>query len=167
MDNLISQGLTSKPIFGVYLGKSGTNDVGDDKKLSIQYVFGGCNSDHINGNLTTVPIDSSDDNLATIFFFTDDIAFNATSLYDTSDNYYSAYSISYDISRFKPGNLLFWGSTFNVPASDLTFEEDSFTCTASFAYVDMDFTFLKVGFIKKNYLIISQEISETHIVPIK
>ncbi|KAG1252412.1 hypothetical protein G6F68_011797 [Rhizopus microsporus] len=52
VDNLISQGLISKPIFGVYLGKESNGGGGE-------YIFGGYDSSKYSGSLTTIPVDNS------------------------------------------------------------------------------------------------------------
>ncbi|KAL0092318.1 rhizopuspepsinogen precursor [Phycomyces blakesleeanus] len=184
MDNLISQGLVSKPIFGVYLGKASTTGVGE-------YVFGGYNSDHIDGSLTTIPIDNTDgfwkisvDNVTigssstesfdaiidtgtTLLIFTPSIADSIAESYGGTDNGDGTYIIDCDTSKYKPLEFVINGATFRVPPEDIVFQRSGLFCVASFGYADMDFSILGDVFIKNNYVIFNQEVPEVQIAPVK
>ncbi|KAI9012059.1 rhizopuspepsin 6 precursor [Phycomyces nitens] len=184
MDNLISQGLITKPIFGVYLGKASTTAVGE-------YVFGGYNSAHVGGTLTTVPVDNSDgfwsinvsgltagssslgsfsgivDTGTTLLLLTNTVAAKVAKAYGATDNNDGTYTIKCDTSSFSPLVFTIAGAKFSVPASDLVFEKDGSTCIASFGYADMDFAILGDVFIKNNYVVFNQEVPELQIAPVK
>ncbi|KAI9012060.1 rhizopuspepsin 1 precursor [Phycomyces nitens] len=184
MDNLISQGLITKPIFGVYLGKASTTAVGE-------YVFGGYNSAHVGGTLTTVPIDNSDgfwkisvddatigssstgsfdaiiDTGTTLLVLTQSVADSIANTYGATDNGDGTYNIDCDTSNFDPLEFSINGATFSVPPEDIVFEKDGSTCIASFGYADMDFGILGDVFIKNNYVIFNQEVPEVQIAPVK
>ncbi|RUP45792.1 hypothetical protein BC936DRAFT_147728 [Jimgerdemannia flammicorona] len=53
VDNLIARGLTTDPVFGVFLGKEASLVGGGE------YVFGGYNKDKVGGTLTTITVDNS------------------------------------------------------------------------------------------------------------
>ncbi|KAI9012061.1 aspartic proteinase IV [Phycomyces nitens] len=184
IDNLISQGLITKPIFGVYLGKASTTAVGE-------YIFGGYNSDHVGGDLTTVPIDNSDgfwkisvdyanvgfwttesfdaiiDTGTTLLILPQNVADNIAMSYDATDNGDGTYTIDCDTSYYNPLEFSINGATFSVPPEDIVFEKDGSTCIASFSYADMGFGILGDVFIKNNYVIFNQEVPEVQIAPVK
>lgn len=183
VDNLISQGLITSPVFGVWLGKAKENGGGE-------YLFGGSNPDHYNGTLTTVPIDNSQgwwtitvdslkaggasvsgsfdgilDTGTTLLLLTKTEANKVAAKYGAEDNGDGTYTIDCDTSSFDDLDFSINGSTFKVPAEDLVFEEDGSTCYASFGYAGLDFAILGDTFLKNNYVIFNHEVPEVQIAP--
>ncbi|KAL0093618.1 secreted aspartyl protease [Phycomyces blakesleeanus] len=183
VDNLISQGLITSPVFGVYLGKQTTDAVGE-------YVFGGYNSNHINGTLTTVPVDNSDgfwsitasaatagttttttslgaiegilDTGTTLMIFTNTIATKVAKAYGATDNYDGTYTIKCDTSSFAPLTFTINGAKFTIPPADLIYYRGS-TCIASFAYANLPFAIFGDAFLKSHYVIFNQAVPNVQI----
>ncbi|CAO3696601.1 unnamed protein product [Rhizopus stolonifer] len=184
VDNLISQGLISKPIFGVYLGKHSTGGGGE-------YIFGGYDSSKFKGQLTTVPVDSSNgwysidvkgatvggskvagsfngilDTGTTLLILPTSIASSVARAYGARDNGDGTYLISCDTSKLKPLVFSIGSSTFEVPVDSLIFEQQGSTCFAGFGYGDYDFAIIGDVFLKNNYVVFNQEVPEVQIAPI-
>ncbi|KAI9012076.1 rhizopuspepsin 2 precursor [Phycomyces nitens] len=183
MDNLISQGLITSPVFGVYLGRQTTDGAGE-------YVFGGYNSNHISGSLTTVPIDNSDgfwsidvsassagtttsttslgafsgilDTGTSLMIFTNTMAAKVAKAYGATDNYDGTYTIKCDTSKFAPLSFTISGTKFTIPAADLIYYRGS-TCIASFAYADLPFAIFGDAFLKSHYVIYNQDVPNVQI----
>jgi hypothetical protein len=184
MNSLISQGLISSPVFGVYLGKESNGGGGE-------YVFGGYDSSKFSGSLITVKVDNSDgwygitikstkvgsstifssfsailDTGTTLLALPNDIAASVANAYGASDNYDGTYTIGCDTSDFEPLVFAIGSSTFKVPADSLIYEQDGSTCYAGFGYGDYDFAIFGDVFIKNNYVVFNQEVPEVQIAPI-
>jgi hypothetical protein len=184
VDNLISQGLITSPVFGVYLGKASKNGGGE-------YLFGGSDSSKYTGTLKTVPVSSSQgywgvtvsglkvgttsvgssfsgilDTGTTLLIFTETIAKKVATAYGATDNGDGTFTIGCDSSKFKPLIFTLNGSTFNVPADSIIFEQDGSTCYASFAYSSgLGLSILGDVFLKNNYVIFNQQVPSVQIAP--
>jgi hypothetical protein len=180
VDNLISQGLISSPVFGVYLGKASKGGGGE-------YIFGGYDSSKFSGALTTVPVDKSQgywtisidglkagttsfgsftgilDTGTTLLLFTDSYAKKVAAYYGASDNGDGTFTISCNTSNFKPLVFTIAGATFNVPVDSLIFEQDGSTCYASFGYAGLPFAILGDTFLKNNYVVFDQTVPNAKI----
>jgi hypothetical protein len=182
VDNLISQGLISSPVFGVYLGKASKSGGGE-------YIFGGYDSSKFTGSLKTVPIDSSQgywgvdvssitiggasvadsfsgilDTGTTLLILTQPIATKIASTYGATDNGDGTFTINCDTSKFKPLVFTLNGAEFNVPVDSLVFQQDGSTCTASFAYSSgMDLAILGDVFLKNNYVVFNHDVPSAQI----
>jgi hypothetical protein len=176
VDNLVSQGLISSPVFGVWLGRQKNGGGGE-------YIFGGSNPKHYTGSLTTVPIDNSQgwwsitvdslkvgtssavgsfngilDTGTTLLLLTDSDASKVAAKYNATDNGDGTYTIECDTSSFEPLVFSINGATFNVPAEDLVFQQEGNTCYASFGYGGLDFAILGDTFLKNNYVIFNHNV---------
>ena len=189
VNNLISQGLISSPVFGVFLGKASRSGRGE-------YIFGGYDSSKFTGSLKYAPIDNSDgywsiavdglsaggsrvarsfsdilDTGAILLLLTDsfaDAVANAIAdavAYGAIDDGDGTYLIDCDNSNF--GLIVFNidGTTFQVPAEDLVFEDDGNVCYASFGKGGLRFALLDYTFLKNNYVVFNQEVPEVQIAP--
>lgn len=182
VDNLISQGLITSPVFGVYLGKASKNGGGE-------YLFGGSDSSKYTGTLKTVPVSKSQgywgvtvsslkvgttsvgtsfsgilDTGTTLLLLTESIAKKVAAQYGATDNGDGTFIISCDSSNFKPLVFTLNGNTFNVPADSIIFEKDGNTCFASFAYSSgMSFSILGDVFLKNNYVVFNQQVPSVQI----
>ncbi|CAO3681739.1 unnamed protein product [Rhizopus stolonifer] len=184
VDNLISQGLISNPVFGVYLGKESNGGGGE-------YIFGGYDSSKFSGSLTTIPVDNSNgwygitiksstvgsskvsgsfsailDTGTTLLILPNSVASAVAKAYGASDNYDGTYTIDCDTSNFKPLVFSIGSSTFEVPADSLVFEQDGSTCYAGFGYGDYDFAIFGDVFLKNNYVVFNPKIPQVQIAPI-
>jgi hypothetical protein len=183
VDNLISQGLISSPVFGVWLGKAKNGGGGE-------YIFGGSNPKHYTGSLTTVPIDNSQgwwsitvdglkvgsssvtgsfdgilDTGTTLLLLTNSMANKVAAKYGARDAGDGTYIIDCDTSKFEPLTFSIKGATFHVPAEDLVFQQSGNTCYASFGYGGLDFAILGDTFLKNNYVIFNHNVPEVQIAP--
>ncbi|KAG1441826.1 hypothetical protein G6F56_011317 [Rhizopus delemar] len=183
VDNLISQGLISSPVFGVYLGKQSNGGGGE-------YIFGGYDSSKFKGSLVTVPVDKSEgywgvtvkstkigsktvsssfsailDTGTTLLLFPENVASAIASVYGARANSDGTYTIKCDTSSFQPLVFTLGSSTFEVPAEDLVFEQDGNTCYASFASGD-DLAILGDVFLKNNYVVFNQNVPSVQIAPV-
>ena len=183
MDNLISQGLISRPIFGVYLGKASNGGGGE-------YIFGGYDSTKFKGSLTTVPIDNSEgfwgvtvkgtkigsksiggsfsailDTGTTLLLLPDSVAASVARTYGASDNGDGTYTITCDSSKLQPLVFTLGSSTFQVPADSLIYEKSGSKCIAGFA-AGGDLAILGDVFLKNNYVVFNQQVPEVQIAPI-
>ena len=182
VDNLISQGLISKPIFGVYLGKASQGGGGE-------YTFGGYDASKIKGPLTTVPVDKSQgywtinidgasisgssvsngfsgilDTGTTLLLLPTDVAATVAQTYGASDNGDGTYTIPCDTTQFDPLVFTINGAQFNVPVDSLVYEQDGSTCIAGFAYSNsIPFAILGDVFLKNNYVIFNQQVPSAQI----
>ncbi|KAI9265594.1 rhizopuspepsin precursor-like protein [Sporodiniella umbellata] len=184
MDNLISQGLISKPIFGVYLGKQKNGGGGE-------YIFGGYDSSKFKGPLTTVPVDSSQgwysinvngasvgsskvtgsfsgilDTGTTLLILPTSVANSVAKAYGAKDNGDGTYLINCDTSKFKPLVFSINGANFQVPVDSLVFEQQGSTCFAGFGYAEYDFAIIGDVFLKNNYVIFNQGVPNVQIAPV-
>jgi len=181
VDNLISQGLISSPVYGVWLGKAKNGGGGE-------YLFGGSNPNHYTGALTTVPVDNSQgfwgitvgslkagttsvtgsfsgilDTGTTLLLFPKSIATKVAAQYGARDNGDGTYTISCNTANLKPLNFTINGAQFQVPVDSLIFEQDGSTCYASFGYAGLDFAILGDVFLKNNYVIFNQKVPQVQI----
>ncbi|KAG1442111.1 hypothetical protein G6F56_011202 [Rhizopus delemar] len=184
VDNLISQGLISNPIFGVYLGKESNGGGGE-------YIFGGYDSSKFSGSLTTIPVDNSNgwygitvrsasiegsrvsgsfdailDTGTSLLVLPNDVASAVAEAYGAEDNYDGTFSISCDTSSFEPLVFAIGSSTFKVPADSLIYENDGSSCIAGFGYGDYDFAIFGDVFLKNNYVVFNPEVPHVQIAPI-
>ncbi|KAG2195122.1 hypothetical protein INT47_006986 [Mucor saturninus] len=184
VDNLISQGLISSPVFGVYLGKASKNGGGE-------YLFGGYDSSKFTGSLKTVPVDSSEgywgvdidgvkiggstvggsfsgilDTGTTLLILSERIAGKIADTYGASDNGDGTYTIDCDTSNFEPLQFTLNGNAFYVPADSLVFEQDGDSCIASFSYSSgLDLAILGDVFLKNNYVVFNHDEPSVQIAP--
>lgn len=146
VDNMISQGLITSPIFGVHLGKASKNGGGE-------YLFGGYNKKKFKGSLTTVPVDKSKgfwgitmkslkvgstkvsgsfdgiiDTGTTLLIFTNSMAKKVAKAYGASDNGDGTFSISCNTSKLKPLVFAIGNKTFKVPSDSLVFQKIGSHC---------------------------------------
>ncbi|KAL9544910.1 hypothetical protein MBANPS3_007389 [Mucor bainieri] len=181
VDNLISQGLISSPVFGVWLGKASNGGGGE-------YLFGGSNPNHYTGSLTTVPVDKSQgwysinvsslkagttsvtgafsgilDTGTTLLLFPQSIANKIAAQYGAKDNGDGTYTISCSTANLKPLNFTINGAQFQVPTDSIIFEQDGSTCFASFGYAGLDFAILGDVFLKNNYVVFNQKVPQVQI----
>jgi hypothetical protein len=184
VDNLISQGLISSPVFGVSLGKASNGGGGE-------YVFGGYDSSKFTGDLTTVPVDNSQgywgitvDNISisgssvassfsgildtgtTLLLLTHDMATQVASAYGATDNGDGTFTISCDASTIHPLVFTIGGATFNVPSDSIIFERQGSTCFAGFGYDPsgaLTFAILGDVFLKNNYVVFNQQVPQVQI----
>ncbi|OBZ81714.1 Rhizopuspepsin-1 [Choanephora cucurbitarum] len=185
VDNLISQGLISQPIYGVYLGKASNGGGGE-------YLFGGYDSSKFTGSLKTVPIDNSDgywgitvgsltaggksvarsfsgilDTGTTLLLLTDSVADAVARAYGATANSDGTYTISCNTNNFSPLVFTINGATFQVPASDLVYEQNGSRCYASFAKAGLSFAILGDTFLKNNYVVFNQKVPQVQIAPVR
>ena len=185
VDNLISQGLISSPVFGVFLGKSSRGGGGE-------YIFGGYDSSKFTGSLKTVPIDNSDgywgitvgslsaggstvarsfsgilDTGTTLLLLTDSVADAVARAYGATANSDGTYTISCNTNNFSPLVFTINGATFQVPASDLVYEQNGSRCYASFAKAGLSFAILGDTFLKNNYVVFNQKVPQVQIAPVR
>ncbi|CAO3685266.1 unnamed protein product [Rhizopus stolonifer] len=183
MDNLISQGLISQPIFGVFLGKANRGGGGE-------YIFGGYDSSKFKRPLVTIPIDNSQgfwgitvgstkvgsvsvagsfeailDTGTTLLLLPDSVADSVAQVYGATDNGDGTYNIPCDTSTLEPLVFTLGSSTFQVPPDSLVFEEYSGGCIAGFAGGG-DLAILGDVFLKNNYVVFNQAVPEVRIAPI-
>ncbi|KAI8352881.1 rhizopuspepsin 2 precursor [Blakeslea trispora] len=185
VNNLISQGLISSPVFGVFLGKASRSGGGE-------YIFGGYDSSKFTGSLKYAPIDNSDghwsiavdglsaggsrvahsfsdilDTGAILLILTDSFADAIADAvaYGAIDDGDGTYLIDCDNSNFGPIVFNIDGTTFQVPAEDLVYEDDGNVCFASFAKGGLRFALLGDTFLKNNYVVFNQEVPEVQIAP--
>ncbi|KAG0741624.1 hypothetical protein G6F57_011739 [Rhizopus arrhizus] len=184
VDNLISQGLISNPVFGVYLGKESNGGGGE-------YIFGGYDASKFKGSLTTIPVDNSNgwygvtirgasigrsrvagsfdailDTGTSLLVLPNDVARSVASAYGARDNYDGTFSISCDTSRFQPLVFTIGSSTFEVPADSLVYEQDGYSCIAGFGYGDYDFAIFGDVFLKNNYVVFNPTVPQVQIAPV-
>ncbi|KAI9257908.1 rhizopuspepsin precursor-like protein [Sporodiniella umbellata] len=184
VDNLISQGLISNPVFGVYLGKASNGGGGE-------YIFGGYDSSKFSGELTTVSVDSSNgwysvtvdgtsiggssvtdsfsailDTGTTLLILPQNIASSIASAYNANDNGDGTYTIGCDTSSLSPLEFSIGSATFNVPTDSLIFEQDGSTCIAGFGYGQEDFAIFGDVFLKNNYVVFNPQVPQVQIAPI-
>lgn len=175
MDNMISQGLISKPIFSVFLGKDGKGGGGE-------YLFGGIDDSKFKGTLATVPVDSSRgfwtvtvdsgsvgdtiisnfsgiiDTGSTLLMLPDLQADQAAKALNASDNGDGTYTISCNAADLKDLKLRIGGNDYVVPAADLIFQKTrNNKCMAAFAYSGSRVGILGDVFIKNNYIVFQQQ----------
>jgi hypothetical protein len=180
---MISQGLISSPVFGVYLGKEIDNG-------GCEYAFGGYDTAKINGNLTTVPVDKSQgycgitaagattgtttlassfsgiiDTGTTLLLFTNSVAAKIAFAYGATDNGDGTYTISRTATSFKPLVLTINSATSQIPVDSLIYEQDGSTCYPAFGYGVLNFAILGDVFIKNNYVVFNQQVPQVQIPP--
>ncbi|KAI9478853.1 MAG: rhizopuspepsin precursor-like protein [Benjaminiella poitrasii] len=184
MDNLISQGLISSPVFGVYLGKQSEGGGGE-------YIFGGYDSTKYTGSLKTVPVSKAQgywgvtvsslkvgttsvaasfsgilDTGTTLLLFTNSVAAKVAAAYGARDNGDGTYIINCDTSGFNPLVFTMNGNTFEVPVDSLILTKIGSTCFASFGYGGLSFAILGDVFLKNNYVVFNQAVPQAQIAPI-
>ncbi|KAG0168739.1 hypothetical protein DFQ28_002580 [Apophysomyces sp. BC1034] len=185
VDNLISQKLIDKPIFGVYLGKQSEGGGGE-------YVFGGYNKDHIAGELTTVKVDNSQgwysvnvasttiggkqvggsfdgilDTGTTLLLLTDSYAKKIAAAYGARDNGDGTFTINCDTSKLQPLQFTLGGAQFEVPSDSLIYAKQGNQCIAGFGYGGLPFAIIGDTFLKNNYVIFNQGVPEVQIAAAK
>jgi hypothetical protein len=173
MDNLISQGLISQPIFGVFLGKESNGGGGE-------YLFGGIDNSKFTGTLATVSVDNSQgfwgisvdsgsvastsidsfsaiiDTGTTLLLLPDAQAKQVASALSATDNGDGTYSLSCDASSLSDLTFSIGGNDYKVPAADLIFQQQGNQCIAGFGYGGLQFAILGDVFIKNNYVVFQQ-----------
>ncbi|KAI8078995.1 rhizopuspepsin precursor-like protein [Gilbertella persicaria] len=184
VDNLISQGLISSPVFGVFLGKASNGGGGE-------YIFGGYDSSKFSGTLKTVPVNKSQgywgitvggltaggksvassfsgilDTGTTLLLLTDSVADKVAAAYGATANSDGTYLINCNTASFAPLVFTINGATFQIPASDLVFEKSGSTCYASFAKGGLSFAILGDTFLKNNYVVFNQQVPQVQIAQI-
>ncbi|KAI8331259.1 rhizopuspepsin precursor-like protein [Choanephora cucurbitarum] len=169
----LGQGLISSPVFGVFLGKASRSGGGE-------YIFGGYDSSKFTGSLKYAPIDNSDgywsiavdglsaggsrvahsfsdilDTGAILLILTDSFADAIADAvaYGAIDDGDGTYLIDCDNSNFGPIVFNIDGTTFQVPAEDLVYEDDGNVCYASFGKGGLRFALLGDTFLKNNYVV--------------
>ncbi|CAO3665498.1 unnamed protein product [Umbelopsis vinacea] len=174
VDNLISQGLISKPIFGVFLGKESNGGGGE-------YLFGGIDNSKFTGTLATIPVDNSQgfwgvsvdsatvgsasidafsaiiDTGTTLLLLPNAQANQVAQALNGTDNGDGTYTISCDASTLQDLSLTIGGNSYKVPAADLIFQNQNNQCIAGFGYGGLQFAILGDVFIKNNYVVFQQE----------
>lgn len=175
MDNMISQGLISKPIFSVFLGKDG-------KGYGGEYLFGGIDHSKFKGTLATVPVDSSRgfwtiavdsgsvgeanigsfsgivDTGSTLLMLPNLQAAKVAKALKATDNRDGTYTISCKASDLKDLKFRIGGNDYIVPAADLIYEKTrNNKCLAAFAYSGSSVGILGDVFIKNNYIVFQQQ----------
>ncbi|KAI9289206.1 aspartic peptidase domain-containing protein [Umbelopsis sp. AD052] len=176
VDNMIAQGLISKPIFSVFLGKE-TNGGGGE------YLFGGINYSKFRGTLATVPVDASHgfwivavgsssigstsirafsgiiDTGSTLLMLPNFQANQVAKALNAVDNRDGTYSISCNVADLQDLKLNIGGKNYLVPAADLIFEQiGPDQCLAAFAYSGSNVGILGDTFLKNNYVVFQQEV---------
>ncbi|CAO3640188.1 unnamed protein product [Cunninghamella blakesleeana] len=173
VDNLISQGLISQPVFGVFLGKASNGGGGE-------YVFGGIDQSKVGGDFTTVSVDNSQgfwglkvdggkagsssisefsgiaDTGTTLLLLTNDVASQVAQAYSATDNGDGTYSISCDASSLSDLTLTIGGTDFVIPAADLIYQQSGSSCIAGFGSAGLDFAILGDVFLKNVYTVFDQ-----------
>ncbi|CEI90069.1 Putative Rhizopuspepsin-4 [Rhizopus microsporus] len=184
VDNLISQGLISSPIFGVHLGKASKGGGGE-------YIFGGYDQSKIKGSLTKVPIDNSQgfwgitvdstkvgdksatdsfnailDTGTTLLVLDTQVASQIAEAYNAKDNGDGTYSVDCDTSKLQPLTFSIGGAEFEVPTDSIIFEKDNGNCIAGFSSGDLGgLSILGDVFLKNNYVVFNQQVPEVQIAP--
>ncbi|KAI9282195.1 rhizopuspepsin 6 precursor [Sporodiniella umbellata] len=183
VSNLVSQGLISQPIFGVYLGKSIRGGGGE-------FIFGGYDSSKIKGKLTTVPVDNSQgywgikaDNVmvgkksvvssfnaildtgTTLLLFPTKIASKIAKAYNAKSLGDGTFSLDCDVSKLKPLVFNINGNAFKVPSDSLIYQKIGSKCMAGFGEGDFDAAILGDVFLKNNYVVFNQKVPEVRIAP--
>ncbi|CAO3619091.1 unnamed protein product [Cunninghamella blakesleeana] len=184
VDNLISQGLISQPIYGVYLGKASNGGGGE-------YVFGGYNSNHVGSSFTTVPVDNSQgfwtidvdgfsvgtgatstpfsgivDTGTTLLVLADPIASKIASSLGGRLTSQGLYTIS--CSNTKSLSFTIGGTKFVIPAADLIFAKQGSTCYSSVAPSgDSSFSILGDVFLKNVYTVFNQQVPQVQFAKLK
>ncbi|SAM01518.1 hypothetical protein [Absidia glauca] len=178
MDNLISQGLISNPVFGVWLGKASQGGGGE-------YLFGGINTSKVSGAFTKVPADNSQgwysinvdggsagqgasidqfsgivDTGTTLLLFTDSVAKQVADSYGATDNGDGTYTISCDASSLSDLTLSIGGTNFVIPAADLIYYRQGSQCIAGFGSAGMSFAILGDVFLKNVYTVFAPTVPE-------
>ncbi|KAI9027195.1 hizopuspepsin I, partial [Phycomyces nitens] len=180
MKNLIEQDLIKDPIFGVYLGKSSEGGGGE-------YMFGDYNPLHIDGELTTIPIDNSKglwmvsvdkasvglsstdsfdaiiDTGTSLLILPPDIISDIADSYDAVEIGDGTYTIDCDTSNYNPLVFKINDKEFSIPPSDLVFQRNLLDCVASFTTGDVGFAILGDTFIKNHYIIFNTEVPNVQI----
>ncbi|KAI8381086.1 rhizopuspepsin 1 precursor [Radiomyces spectabilis] len=184
MDNLISQKLISKPIFGVYLGKH-------TEKGGGEFRFGEYDQNRFTGDLHTVKVDNSNgywgikidsatvgtkkiagfdaivDTGTTLLLFTDKVAKTVAAAYKAKDNGDGTFMISCNTSSLKPLSLTLGGKAFLVPSDSLVFSKQGSQCVAGFGYAGLPFAILGDTFIKNNYIVFNHAVPEIQVAALK
>ncbi|CAO3596755.1 unnamed protein product [Absidia cylindrospora] len=189
VDNMIKQKVIKKPIFSVYLGKKSLGGGGE-------YVFGGSNPAHYQGNLTSVPVDNSKgfwnvkvaslsagtssssslfgpfeaivDTGTTLLILQKDIAKHVAKHYNAKENVNDGtFIIDCDGSKLDPLQFSLGGSTFQIPGKDLVYAKDGNKCIASFATGDFQFSILGDAFIRNNYVVFDMGVPQVQLAPVK
>lgn len=175
MDNMISQGLISKPVFSVFLGKDGKGGGGE-------YLFGGIDDSKFKGTLATVPVDSSRgfwtvtvdsgsvgdatignfsgivDTGSTLLMLPNLQAAQVAKALNATDNRDGTYIISCNVADLKDLKLRIGGNDYVVPAADLIYQKRRDNkCMAAFAYSGSSVGILGDVFLKNNYVVFQQQ----------
>lgn len=183
VDNLIAQKLIDKPIFGAYFGKASQGGGGE-------YVFGGYNPDRIDGELTTIPVDSSLgvytvnvealtvgnkkvtgsfngilDTGTTLLLLPYSVARKVAAAYGAIDVGQGVYVIDCNVS--KPLEFTLGGKQFYVPPDSLVWTKEQGQCIAGFGYTDVPFAIIGDTFLKNNYVVFNQAVPEVQIAAAK
>ncbi|KAI9031622.1 extracellular aspartic proteinase [Phycomyces nitens] len=183
MDNMISQGLITEPVFSSYFGRYAKGSGGE-------FVFGGYNPNHVGGPFTTIPVNStagvwhikvSDassgttasptsfgafdgvlDTGTSLILLPDAVATKVAKFYGAVDKLDGSYTISCDTSKFSPLTFTIAGTKFSIPPADLIFSKKT-TCTASFGYGGLPVAIFGTSFLKNFYVIHNMKIPNVQI----
>lgn len=163
--------------------------------MLVEYVFGGYNEKHIDGELTTVKVNNtlgwytvgiSDlkagsqsivssgfegilDTGTTLIIFNKDIATKVAAAYNATDNKDGTYTIDCDTSKVQPLAFTMSGKDFFVPADSIVYDKDDKTgkCIAGFGYLNSEYNIIGDTFLKNNYVVFNQAVPEVQIAPSK
>ncbi|RUP44168.1 rhizopuspepsin 6 precursor [Jimgerdemannia flammicorona] len=184
VDNLITQGLITDPVFGVFLGKASLGGGGE-------YVFGGYNKDKVGGTLTTIPVDNSQgfwgitvdglsaggksvgkfngilDTGTTLLLLTNDVASTLAASLGATDNNDGTYTVPCDANGLVDLVFSIGSAEFKVPKEDLVFQDNGKgACIAGFGYGNLPFAILGDVFLKNNYVVFNQKVPQVQIAPL-
>lgn len=158
----------------------------------IEYVFGGYNEDHIDGELKTVPIDNSQgwwgvtvekstvggkevtgnfdailDTGTTLLILNDDLISGIADAYGATANSDGTYTIDCDTSKFEPLKFTMAGNDFEVSPDSLVYVENGGKCIAGFASGGLSVNIIGDTFLKNNYVVYDQGTPQVQIAPSK
>ncbi|KAI8068730.1 aspartic peptidase domain-containing protein [Gongronella butleri] len=173
VDNMIKQGLIKDPVFGVHLGRN---------NASGEFIFGGYNKDHIDGELTTVKVndtrgfwlakadsmsagdqkvaDASDvilDTGSSSLIFPGPLADQFAAIYNATPWQGGMYSMDCNTTGLPPFRVSLAGKVFEVPPESMHLGKlfNNGTCLSSVVNYGnrMGLTILGTSFLKYHYVV--------------